>query len=50
MRCIRHQGNDADVPGKLTIFRDEGHFITEPANQPLWYGEVLDRFDHYVNH
>lgn len=39
-----------NVPSKLIIFPDEGHFITKPDNQRLWYHEVLGWFDHYLNH
>lgn len=38
-----------NVPSKLIIFPDEGHWITKPQNQRLWYREVLDWFDHYLN-
>jgi dipeptidyl aminopeptidase/acylaminoacyl peptidase len=38
-----------NVPSKLIIFPDEGHWITKPQNQRLWYSEVLDWFDHYLN-
>jgi len=39
-----------NVPSKLIIFPDEGHWVTKPQNQRLWYNEVLDWFDHYLNH
>ena len=39
-----------NVPSKLIIFPDEGHWISKPANQRLWYREVLNWFDHYLNH
>lgn len=30
-----------DVPSRLVIFPDEGHWIVRPQNQRLWWGEVL---------
>jgi dipeptidyl aminopeptidase/acylaminoacyl peptidase len=39
-----------NVPSKLIIFPDEGHWVTKPQNQQLWYREVLDWFDKYLNH
>ena len=44
--ALQRQG----VPSRLIIFPDEGHFVLKPANQRLWYHEVLGWFDHYLNH
>lgn len=44
--ALQRQG----VPSKFIVFPDEGHFITKPDNQRLWYDEVLGWFDHYLNH
>lgn len=44
--ALQRQG----VPSRFIIFPDEGHFVTRPANLRLWYGEVLNWFDHYLNH
>jgi dipeptidyl aminopeptidase/acylaminoacyl peptidase len=30
-----------DVPSKLIVFPDEGHWILKPQNSALWYKEVL---------
>jgi dipeptidyl aminopeptidase/acylaminoacyl peptidase len=30
-----------DVPSKLIVFPDEGHWILKPQNSVLWYKEVL---------
>lgn len=43
--ALQRQG----VPSKLIIFPDEGHFITKPDNQRLWYREVLGWFEHYLD-
>lgn len=42
--ALQRQG----VPSKLIIFPDEGHFVTRPDNQRLWYREVLGWFQHYL--
>ena len=30
-----------DVPSKLMIFPDEGHWVLKPQNSELWYGAFL---------
>ena len=30
-----------DVPSKLIVFPDEGHWILKPQNSVFWYGQVL---------
>lgn len=42
--ALQRQG----VPSRLIIFPDEGHFVTKPQNQRLWYHEVLGWFDRYL--
>jgi len=37
-----------DVPSKLVIFPDEGHWILKPQNAQLWYKTVLDWLATYV--
>jgi dipeptidyl aminopeptidase/acylaminoacyl peptidase len=37
------------VPSRLIIFPDEGHWITKPQNQRLWWTEVLGWFEKYLN-
>ncbi len=44
--ALQRQG----VPSRFIIFPDEGHWIGKPANQRLWYHEVLGWFDHYLSH
>jgi dipeptidyl aminopeptidase/acylaminoacyl peptidase len=29
-----------NVPARLVVFPDEGHWIAKPQNQRLWWGEV----------
>jgi len=36
------------VPSRLVIFPDEGHWVTKPLNQRLWYHEVFAWFDKYL--
>lgn len=38
-----------NVPSRLIIFPDEGHWIGKPLNQQLWWGEVLGWFKKYLN-
>nr|MDQ3042414.1 S9 family peptidase [Acidobacteriota bacterium] len=33
-----------NVPSKLIVFPDEGHWILKPQNSEFWYGQVLDWF------
>lgn len=36
-----------NVPSKLLVFPDEGHWVLKPQNSELWYNTVLDWFgDH----
>jgi dipeptidyl aminopeptidase/acylaminoacyl peptidase len=37
-----------DVPAKLLIFPDEGHWVLKPQNSRLWYSTVLDWLDFWV--
>lgn len=37
-----------NVPSRLIIFPDEGHWITRPQNQRLWYGEFEGWFNRYL--
>ena len=37
-----------NVPSKLVIFPDEGHWILKPQNSQLWYKTVLDWLARYV--
>ncbi len=37
-----------NVPSKLVIFPDEGHWILKPQNSEFWYGNVLDWFKRYL--
>lgn len=36
-----------NVPSRLIIFPDEGHWVTKPQNQRLWYGEIFSWFNKY---
>jgi dipeptidyl aminopeptidase/acylaminoacyl peptidase len=38
-----------NVPSRLIIFPDEGHWITKPQNQQLWYGQVFEWFGKYLH-
>ncbi|HXC24278.1 MAG TPA: S9 family peptidase [Gemmatimonadaceae bacterium] len=42
--ALQRQG----VPSRLIIFPDEGHWVSKPQNQRLWYGEVFSWFDKYL--
>ena len=42
--ALQRQG----VPSRLIIFPDEGHFVTKPQNQRLWYREVFAWFEKYL--
>jgi dipeptidyl aminopeptidase/acylaminoacyl peptidase len=37
-----------DVPSKLVVFPDEGHWILKPQNSLTWYGEVLSWLGKYL--
>jgi dipeptidyl aminopeptidase/acylaminoacyl peptidase len=37
-----------DVPSKLLIFPDEGHWILKPQNSELWYRAFLDWLGEYL--
>jgi len=37
-----------DVPSKLIVFPDEGHWILKPQNSMFWYANVLDWLDRYL--
>ena len=34
-----------NVPSKLLLFPDEGHWVLKPRNSQLWYRTVLDWID-----
>ena len=36
-----------NVPSRLIIFPDEGHWVTRPQNQRLWYNEIFSWFNKY---
>lgn len=38
-----------NVPSKLVVFPDEGHWIMKPQNSEFWYRNVLDWFGKYLN-
>jgi dipeptidyl aminopeptidase/acylaminoacyl peptidase len=37
-----------DVPSKLVVFPDEGHWILKPQNSQFWYSTVLEWIAKYV--
>ena len=37
-----------NVPSKLIIFPDEGHWILKPQNSEFWYTNVLDWFSRHL--
>jgi dipeptidyl aminopeptidase/acylaminoacyl peptidase len=37
-----------NVPSKLLVYPDEGHWILKPQNSVLWYDTVLGWFDTYL--
>lgn len=37
-----------NVPSRLVIFPDEGHWIGKPQNQKLWWGEVQGWMEKYL--
>jgi dipeptidyl aminopeptidase/acylaminoacyl peptidase len=37
-----------NVPSRLIVFPDEGHWILKPQNQRLWWGEVQSWFSKYL--
>jgi dipeptidyl aminopeptidase/acylaminoacyl peptidase len=38
-----------NVPSRLVVFPDEGHWIAKPQNQQLWWNEVQGWFTKYLN-
>ena len=38
-----------NVPSKLIVFPDEGHWILKPQNSEFWYKNVLDWFGKHLN-
>jgi dipeptidyl aminopeptidase/acylaminoacyl peptidase len=38
-----------NVPSRLVIFPDEGHWVLKPQNQKLWWGEVQGWLEKYLN-
>ena len=38
-----------NVPSRLILFPDEGHWIGKPQNQRLWWGEIQGWFRKYLN-
>jgi dipeptidyl aminopeptidase/acylaminoacyl peptidase len=37
-----------NVPSRLVIFPDEGHWIGKPQNQQLWWSEVQGWLEKYL--
>jgi dipeptidyl aminopeptidase/acylaminoacyl peptidase len=37
-----------NIPGRLIVFPDEGHWIAKPQNQRLWWNEVQAWFVKYL--
>ncbi len=37
-----------NVPSKLIVFPDEGHWILKPQNSEFWYSNVMSWFDKYL--
>lgn len=37
-----------EVPSKLIVFPDEGHWILKPQNSEFWYNNVMDWFAKYL--
>jgi dipeptidyl aminopeptidase/acylaminoacyl peptidase len=37
-----------NVPSKMLLFPDEGHWVLKPQNSRLWYATVTDWFDQYL--
>ncbi|MEO8193410.1 MAG: S9 family peptidase [Gemmatimonadales bacterium] len=42
--ALQRQG----IPSRMIIFPDEGHWISKPLNQKLWWSETLGWFDKYL--
>lgn len=40
---------EMDVPSRLLLFPDEGHWIQKPQNTLLWYSQVLGWIDQWIN-
>jgi dipeptidyl aminopeptidase/acylaminoacyl peptidase len=39
---------ERQVPSKLLLFPDEGHWILKPQNSRYWYTQVIDWLDKYA--
>jgi len=37
-----------DVPAKLLLFPDEGHWILKPQNSVLWHKTFIDWMDQWL--
>ena len=37
-----------NVPSKLVVFPDEGHWIQKPQNSQFWYSQVINWLDKYL--
>ncbi|MBK6751326.1 MAG: S9 family peptidase [Acidobacteria bacterium] len=37
-----------NVPSKLIVFPDEGHWVLKPQNSEFWYANVMDWFNKYL--
>jgi dipeptidyl aminopeptidase/acylaminoacyl peptidase len=37
-----------NVPSKLLMFPDEGHWVLKPGNSRLWHATVMDWFHRYL--
>jgi dipeptidyl aminopeptidase/acylaminoacyl peptidase len=37
-----------NVPSRLVVFPDEGHWILKPQNQRFWWSEVLGWLSRYI--
>jgi dipeptidyl aminopeptidase/acylaminoacyl peptidase len=38
-----------NVPSRLVVFPDEGHWVLKPQNQKLWWGEVQGWLEKYLS-
>jgi dipeptidyl aminopeptidase/acylaminoacyl peptidase len=39
---------EQNVPSKLLVFPDEGHWVLKPQNSELWYATFLGWLDKYL--
>jgi dipeptidyl aminopeptidase/acylaminoacyl peptidase len=39
---------ELNVPSKLVLFPDEGHWVLKPQNSQFWYATVIDWLNHYI--